>query len=431
MNSSAEQEVVQKRKPGITALDEGTPAAAKDFTLRRMLDSPIEPYRSLFALGAVHAFVGAMVWVLYSVQWISNPIRVHPLMMSGGFLLNFATGFLWTAFPRFTQSALARVRDLLPLLACSMGALVAEVLMSERWALMCFLLMMVWTDVFAVQRFRARGQNPPDSFLFVAAALALGTASLLTLVLAQWIELPFVMYVFARIFFLKGLILLLVLGVGFRLLPAFLGMRQAHKIQLVTEVNGQQHFKAQTLLVTTEHVMILLSVVAGFVCESEMLTRIGSVLIGAALWWSGFRVFHIHRMPERKDRFSLMIWFSILALMLTPALVLAFPEQSVHLWHLAFIGGFGLMTIMVSIRVSVSHSGVAQAQEEEKRSYLPWMGACIIVAALTRISVSWWPQTQTSHYVYASMLWITMLAMWFWNVLRYSVVAEKRKWKMF
>ncbi len=397
-------------------------------SVAQVLGRPAEAYRSMFALGAVHALSGALVWILWEAHIIPNPIQIHPLMMSCGFLLSFAFGFLWTAVPRFTHSRMPKHAELLPLIVLSLLALSCEWMLSEGWTLSCYVAMMAWTLRFLIRRFLERGQNPPDSFVFVGIALVVGMISLTLWTISTMVSLPLTLTLFARSFSLKGIMLFLVLGVGFRLIPAILGINTPISMERIRNV-ASPNTAIRTRFARGEHLALAALLLAAFVAESLLLVRLSAATFAVAFSWSLIRGFHAYRVPLVANRFAMSVWTSVVCIVATPYLILAFPEQAVHLWHMLFIGGLGLMTIMISIRVSASHSGIVTPYQEEKRAYVVWMSANIVLAALTRMSVAWWPQTRNSHYVYAAALWILMLIVWFGIVFRYSLVAERRTWQ--
>ncbi len=395
--------------------------------LRDTLSQKVEAYRVLFALGGLHAIIGAGVWVLSFFDLISSPILVHPYMMSGGFLLSFAFGFLWTAVPRFTQSRMPSLAELIPLVLSGIATLVAELCMRADWLLFFLLSSSLISLRFLASRYLERKQDPPESFLFVGVALIVGTASLAVLWISNFVSIEPTLFSFARSFFLKGFMLFLVLGVGFRLIPAILGVNAPQKMEVMSVDGVLAELRKKQRGTLWQNRALIVAVLLAFALESLSYIRLSAALLAAAMLWSGLRGFHFYRVPSWSNPFALIVWLSVLSVLLTPLLIVLFPERAVHLWHLYFIGGLGLMTIMVSLRVSVSHSGVAVAHVEEKKPYIKWIGALLVLSALTRLSVAWWPETLSSHYLYAASVWVIALLIWFRHFLSYTIRAEQKR----
>jgi len=90
-----------------------------------------------------------------------------------------------------------------------------------------------------------------------------------------------------------------------------------------------------------------------------------------------------------------------------------FYDHHVALEHLLYIGGFGLLILVVASRVRFGHSG--ELSGFARRS---WTARVIIflafVAAATRTSAGFWPDITVSHYKYAA--WSSGLAAALWLV---------------
>ncbi len=395
-------------------------------TFHALLERPVEAYRYLFAIGAVYSVVGTVMWIMFALQMISYPGTLHPMVMSGGFLLSFAYGFLWTALPRFTQSAVPSFRELSPLLAAQIIGLGSAACGEEVLSLLCFLVANLLTVRFAITRFRTRKNNPPDSFFFVGIALILGGLSIATLIVSRFIELPMPLVIAARVFFLRDMIFFMVLGVGFRLIPAILGVAAPQKLEVVQANPSLTTKLSRTLNSHAWNALILILFAFSLIAESFGEIRVAAACTFLACVLAILRGFQWRSMPTWSNRLAWFVWMSVAFMNAGPAAVLVFPIYAVHLWHLSFIGGLGLMTLMVATRVAVSHSGEYKPYVEERRRFVPWIGIIILITALTRASIAWTPQQATTHYVYAACFWLISIGIWFVYFLRYTIPAERR-----
>ena len=87
-----------------------------------------EPFRLLFPLGVLLAWIGIGHWLLYTTGVTETYSCVaHGLVQTGAFMLSFALGFLFTAVPRRTGTAPPSATEL---------ALAAAARLPAGWALL-------------------------------------------------------------------------------------------------------------------------------------------------------------------------------------------------------------------------------------------------------------------------------------------------------
>src|SRR5256885_956833 len=177
-----------------------------------------EPYRILFPLGVVLAWAGVLHWLLFALG-IADEYRsiFHSMAQIQGFIVCFATGFLFTMIPRRTGTAVPAPWQM----AVAIGAPIATTLCAwfERWALaqVFWLLLLVVVMGFALRRFRPG--DIPDSFVWVVAALLFGIGGAILAGYGAATEAMWLHDV-GRGIVLQGMMSALVVGVGGFLLPA-------------------------------------------------------------------------------------------------------------------------------------------------------------------------------------------------------------------
>jgi uncharacterized protein involved in response to NO len=102
-----------------------------------------------------------------------------------------------------------------------------------------------------------------------------------------------------------------------------------------------------------------------------------------------------------------------------------FYDRHVALEHLLFIGGFGLLILVVASRVLFGHSG--ELPGFARRS---WTARVIIslafIAAATRASADFWPAITISHHKYAAWTWGLAAALWLaWHRRRFVMREQE------
>ena len=88
-----------------------------------------------------------------------------------------------------------------------------------------------------------------------------------------------------------------------------------------------------------------------------------------------------------------------------------FPAWRIGLSHVLYIGGFGLLMLIIASRVLCGHSG--QLSVFSQRARLPQVLVfASLLAASTRASADIWPKIARSHHIYAAILWTVVALLW-------------------
>lgn len=376
----------------------------------------VEAYRYLFPIGAIYALIGGGIWALYRVGLIENyPAAVHPALMTGGFLFSCALGFLWTGLPRFLGTPPPTFAELFPVLAV-MGALTVMPLSIEPAALYAAAL---WsfgvTAVFIGGRYRQRTKDIMQPIWFVAVGLIIGILASAILLLHEFAAIPTPIFSIARSFYFRGVMLFFVAGIGMRLIPSMAGVNPMPAMQLATlELPNKRLPDGKAL----ELIALAIVIAGAFVIEGLGEIRIAAALVTGAMLWVSIRGFNIHHLPHRGGAFQWGVWLAGWATVVAPAIAAVFPEQYVHAWHILFIGGFGLLTPLVALRVTLSHGGY-NPPTVEKRKIVLWIIVAILAATGTRLSIAIVPQEALNHYAYAAIYWCVAIGLWLAVMLKH------------
>lgn len=365
-----------------------------------------EPYRLLFPLGAALAAAGVLPWILLQAGWnvSPNPIGTHGRLMFHGFLGSFAAGFLMTAVPRMSGTWPARRRETGPVFLLLLFQAAAVFFGFERLSAAAMVLALLLISFFILRRFAHRRQTPPAMFLFVPFALL--SAVIGTAWLAFGDPAAGGMAAYAKKLAFEGFMLNLVVGLGSRLVPVLSRVRGA----LSPHQAGGPGLKSQL------PALLLLNL--SFPLEIFVSRELGQVLRAAALLDAlvrGFRVFAPVMMP---GFLGAVLRTSAAFLCVPYTLVPLLPSFELHLLHLAYIGGLGLMTLMVAVRVVLSHGGQPMEFELNGRS-LGVVGLLLAATASIRaLFPLLWPQWTFPIAAAAGILWLAALVVWWAGVGR-------------
>jgi len=364
-----------------------------------MSDLPREPYRLFFSIGILYGLWGVGLWIPYGMHLTqSYPGNLHAQVMIGGFLVAFASGFLMTAIPRFTETFPAQWSEILwiaiPLLALPVLAIFADpVIISASVGIA-----LLGLAKFAVLRFLKREAPPPKAFV----VLGIGLLSALLGIALQLS--PLVIHLgpdaaaLGRLLYLRCFMLSLVLGVGSRLVPSLLGSGPPSQMPDMGNAGSNSFMIAGILYILS------------FILDG-VLPIPARILRAAVVSWITLRHWEIWRRPLNPTKVAYGIWFSAWSLNLGTWGLVFFPQYNVHFAHLNLVSGLGLMTLMVATRVILAHGGYNLTLESRLKP-LSWIIGILIAAAGTRVLAGLFPSAYMTHIVYAAILWVIALLIW-------------------
>lgn len=369
----------------------------------------IEPYRLLFPLGVIFGMLGVYVWIAYALHPSSNyPSQLHSTLMLGTFLFSFVAGFLMTAIPKMTASFPAQLFELVTAFFLILSnALLAYHAHPEIFYLMSAISIFC-LFAFFIRRFKARTKSPPPFFPFVILGLLAGFSGALMMGLGGLLRMPPELFQFARKIYFECMILLLVLGIGSRLIPVISGRGKIDEPYDVSAV--------------LRNTLLGLALIGAFFLESFRFMLVGGILKCFIVSWVGFFSWGLFARLKTKSRLAFGMRTAGLMVLCGIYMSVLQPAFAVHWMHLTYIAGFGLMTLTVASRVTLAHGSYDLSFEAQSNAL--WIcGALVLTAAATRVAAPFMGVSYVSHLAYAAIAWISALGLW-------GVVFVKRMvWK--
>ena len=364
-----------------------------------------EPYRLFFPLGVALAWAGVLHWWLHATGFLPmyRPV-FHAMTQIQGFMTCFAVGFLFTMIPRRTASRPPEVWEIgIGLLAPPLTAIAAW---NQRWALaqICWLILAATLIAFAVRRFvgSSSGRKPPNAFVWIPLALAMGIAgSIISMTYGslgpgyEWL------HTFGRGLVLQGMFIGFILGVGSLALPLMTrgdatpdaGASRSDRLARLANVSGA------ALLV------------ASFWIEATYSLRGGMLLRAAVILVALIYNIELWRPPKREGWNARAIWLAAWMVPLGYLAAALFPEHYRAGLHLTFIGGFALLSLMVSTQVALGHSGYSDLMLG-KPWQVPAITALMLAAVIPRAAMELDPRRFFLWMEIAAVLFLAATATW-------------------
>lgn len=366
-----------------------------------------EPYRVFFASGAVWSIIGVSLWPLFYAEQLGfYPGFVHARLMIEAFGAAFVVGFLGTAGPRMASAPKLTPLELIWLFALHQACGISHLTLHLAWGDAFFIALLgslMLSLLIRVIRFRK--EAPPPQMLLALTGLACGIVgaamqiSPTTLMDPQRLRL-------ANLLLYQGLLLPPVLGIGSFVFPRMLGGDFG-------EAKTAARIRMKLLRAIAAAVLLLSS----FFLEAFGQVTLGYVL--RAIVAAGYLLVEVTWKTKQTGSLTTgLIWALALGWL---GIVLApfYDAQHVSIEHLLYIGGFGMLMLVVGSRVLFGHSGDLEGFFVKSKwvRFLIFLG---VLTATTRATPAWVPSTTVSHHIYAACTWALLAALWLiWHRRRF------------
>lgn len=388
------------------------PPLVKILKLPRQLNRLAEePFRLFFPLGIVASAIGVLLWPAVFRGWIDYyPLEAHARWMVLAFAGSLIVGFLGTAGPRVLGTRTFFRWEFLAHLVLALAMMTA--LWFNRIA-MADLLTGVWfAGVLAslLGRFLFSRQDSPPPGLPLAV-LGIGGAAIAGFVLSSGVATSFAVNQFLRLMYFQGILWLPILGVAPYLLPRFFGKRSRHSFDdsLSIPPGWMRPF--------LESLAAGLLLIGSFALEAWGYSSSGQILRAAVVtvhlirWVPGLAA------SGKVNGLGLALRWVLPCAAGGWLLAAWFPELRAGMLHLMFIGGAGLLMFAAATRIILGHGD----RHDRLESPMIWwhvMWGMILFTAATRLTSDFIPKVRVSHFIYAALMWVVVLAYWAWKTRR-------------
>jgi uncharacterized protein involved in response to NO len=362
-----------------------------------------EPFRVFFFSGAVWSIIGVSLWPLFYAQKLGfYPSLVHARLMVEAFGAAFVVGFLGTAGPRMASAPKLTPLELIWLFTLHQAGAICHLRLHHAVgdALFAALLMSLLASL--VTRVVRFGKDmPPPQMLLALTGLICGIAGTLLLLAPSTLIDP-QRFRLAGLLLYQGLLLPPVLGIGSFIFPRMLGGDFGEPTTPLEARNKRVRTIATAVLL-----------VGSFFVEAFGWPLVGyavRAITAATYLLVEIRWRRAEGDPPLGSLAAGMKW-SLVTGFLGLVVPGFFYTQHISIEHLLYIGGFGLLILVVASRVLFGHSGdlAGFAQRSRFVRLLIFLG---ILAATTRATPAWLPSTTRSHHIYAAWTWATLALLW-------------------
>jgi len=364
-----------------------------------------EPYRLFFPIGILWAVVATSHWIALQLGWATNMAPLyHGYLQILGFGGCFATGFLMTALPMFLGSYSAKRWEVLIGLGLALLTGILLVFDLYKPALAAFLGQVALLIAFGLRRYLETGGMPAPPVIYIAWGLvhaALGTFIAI-------FPLPGIPRLGERMLE-QGMLLSFIMGIG-----SFLGARLLGTFQppawLIRPRPGKA-FVPPPVRFTQVFAACGLVLFLSFFVEALVNGTAGRALRAAVVTFQFMTFANIHKRPPTHQFVVHLLHASYWLIVVGLWLAVAWPWGDIVALHVTFIGGFGLMMLVMGLRVVASHGG-AESLWSGARPFHTWIAVATACAVLVRVGAPIFPAWYLPLLALAAALWNVALLVW-------------------
>ncbi len=352
------------------------------------------PYRLFFSFSLAGVISGLLLFV-FSYSGVS--IFWHRELMITLFLLPAATGFIFTAAPRFLVSTPTRVFEIWITGAIYLLLFVCFIFQWTFLFLTLKWLVLIWVAVFFCRRWWRRKTKNPYWPPFILVSFFSGILGVTTQLADIFFSLdPFWLRIGNSLYF-DAMFWILLFGIGIKFFPMLTGaappVYQHGKSSLLTK--GQYESNALWF-------SIAILCLAIFIIQFVISDTIGLWMRAILVSFIAYEGWGLLEKPMRKGFtttfIKLFLWTIVAAHYLFPF----YTAIIVHVYHVIFVIGFLAITMMVETRVLLSHEHRDIVVEQSS----VWILSAFImfyIAMIIRLTAVFVIGSYTNYLQYASM----------------------------
>lgn len=369
-----------------------------------------EPYRLFFPLAVLAGITGVSHWLFYALKIQSDYSGVfHSSIQAQLYVSFFIFGFLMTAGPRFAGAPHATPGEVLVFVL--LFSLIFICVTFHYWSAadLLYIALLLSLGRFLFQRMLKRGAyKPPAEFVWIPIGILCGAIGAALSVAGRKGFIPVEALVAGKVMKEQGFILAVVMGIGGFLGPRLMGFSRLltpTELRSMAEAQKKRH---QRMMI---HFIAGLGLLTSFWIEGSghlaLAYGLRAVVITAELLWTT----SIYRFPVVRELFARLLWLSLWMVILGYWGTAFFPMRRKEMLHIAFIGGFSLMTFAVATMVVLNHAG-----EGEKLKKPLWAlivaGLGVILALVPRLTAAFFPEQYFGWLAAASACWLLAGISW-------------------
>lgn len=352
------------------------------------------PFRVLFLLGSLCGFVGVMLWVFFKFGLISfYPKFSHVDLMFFGLFWSFIAGFLMTAIPKMTSTFSTQVHEVSVAIGLVLLQIVLNIRNLQQASVIIFILQNIFLLYFLIRRFIQFKKIPFSGFVFLPFAFIQAILGSIIFLLQRDDSYRALVLLAGEAFVLN-----LIIGIGSRLVPVI--CRLPNALMPHQHKGGEKRYPS---------VILALIINLGFILElfaqseSIILVRILAVCVS---------IIYFHKLFIKPTRWTVVgvgLKLSLVFILIGLFSEYHYGVQSIAVKHLIYIPGFLMLTLLISFRVIVAHSGESIDYEIKSKRIGLIIGGLLVTVLFRLLSGA---QVTDNFIIWSVLVYLMSFSLW-------------------
>ncbi len=376
------------------------------------------PYRFFFPISII-GLIHGLILVIFPIN--HNIIFWHRESLITLYLMPVATGFLYTATPRFFNSFFAKEYEILLTLLWIILLFVFYFLGNLNLYIIVKFIYLLQVFSFVLLRFLKRKSGNPLFAPFIFISLISGLMGVLAQLLVVILDRS-EFYPYYHVLYLYAMFWILLFGVGTKFFPMLtltIPLSDNRKYQILSKEVYNSH-----LFWYIFSILFLIT----FIFEATRYQNLSLWIRAILVLFLSYEAWYLYFPAQRKGIYTFFIKLFLYTIVIGHFLFPLFPEYKQHLYHILFVGGYLGLVLIVMGRILISHEKL-DLNLEVKSKVLATIFTLIYIALWTR-ATAYLVKTYENHLKYASLtalIAVLMFIIFFINHLHKRYKISKKE----
>ena len=347
------------------------------------------PYRLFFSFSLAGVISGLSLFI-FSYSGVS--IFWHRELMITLFLMPAATGFLFTASPRFLVTAPAKDHEIWIAAFLYTSLFVCFFFQLDLWFIGLKWILIGWVALFFGRRWWPRKTKNPYWPPFILASFLAGFIGVSIQLIERFISVDASLSLLGHSLYFDAMFWILLFGIGIKFFPMLTGaaapVYHAKRRSLLTK----DQYESNTLWFSVAFLGLM----------SFVLPAIGLWMRALLILFMAYEGWGIFEKPLRKGFITTFLKIFLFTIVAAHFIFPFYSGFLVHVYHVVFVAGFLSITMMVESRVLLSHEQKDIVVEQKS----PWILTAFIlfyISMITRVTAVFISGSYVHHLQYASL----------------------------